>query len=356
MRKAAALFTSVLILAYSNNSLAQEADFDLTNTDLTRPFIPVIEYKNNRISEVFVYSKLKDTATLIEHSYYDKNGYVTQKKKCYGFSDIFEDSVIITNKDYQQFTVTRFTSKSTLLSVKDKRDVWWPYHEILFKLKDFLEPGKDSIVLKEVYTITDYKDSIMNRKTYLNGKDYDSGTWRMTLNYHPGPEQKEDTTIESGIQVITTRNGRFYKTIEKKYYIDNILIQQEDIPEDTLQQSAMFTTDYLYDKKSRLISVSTVHRVTNTNQPNKYWSGVLYSYGKDKAHTIFKDLSNTKIERYILRYNEAGLLFEHTQYLPGYGTCMLQYDYFKNGLMQEKRVYENGELIHKYIYAYRFRK
>lgn len=329
-----------------------QSEIDATNVSVLKFYIPNRSYQRNKVKEVLIhFGILSNKKELVQHSFYNKDGYL-EYQKIYNNNFPSDEESIVVKRNGGSFEVTRKIRKTALLNSSACIDCFW---DTYYSIKNYWEADMDSfITVKSIYNFA--KDSSFNYQSFINQERIDSG--RMPTKFSLDRSELEarinaytdsfflrDTLLVRDSQKISGA----VQIVTSKFFVKKLLVKTETNQYINNALDGTFIVLYRYNLNGKL---STEEQFDLNGRIFKkrffYYKKGIIDYSIEKIYRIDGVLDISK------KYDRNGQILEEVYH--GVGEKISHktiYKYFPNRLLREK-IFIADDGIVKSGYTYRY--
>ncbi len=234
-----------------------QSEIDISNVSVLKFYFPDLSYQKNKVKEVLVhFGILSNKKMLVQHSSYNKDGYL-EYQKIYNNNFPSDEESIKVKRNGRSFEVTRKIKKASLLNSAACLDCFW---EIYYSIKNYWEVDADSsITVKSIYNFA--KDSGFNYQSFINHERIDSGhivtefsidkpTFDGVTHASKDSFLFNDTLIIRDSQIISNA----VQTVTSGFFVNKLLVRTETNRYINNALEGTFYSLYQYNFNGRLIT------------------------------------------------------------------------------------------------------
>ena len=347
-------------IIFSNTAISQ-TNIDIANLSFLKFYLPKLEYKVGKVKQVSVYfESLTTKKQIVQQSLYDNNGYLKSMKNFDERNIGITETIRVYNKNNHAFIVNREMLSKHLSETNAATSSVCQWFLPFTKYIDIKRVQLIKINSSYKYT----KDSSLSFNTYVNGKKVESGIMPTEFTIVMNDLSKlsnyiTDTILSKDTMIVksSSKMGDSISSLLKKYFKDNKLIKMERILHFKERDDYITFIKYEYDNIGR--KKFEGHYGNN----NKLYKGFFFEYN---------DVTNDYLVRHenygnggnidsLVTYDSGEKILEETRFFVGMianDTKLVKerivYKYFKNGLIKEKEIWADKNVIRKYFYEYKF--
>lgn len=357
-------FSLIGIFTIFSKATAQ-LEYGILSSSIEGSYTPITEYKENSIKQVRIY--FEDSSkkrTLIEHSYYNSNGFLTFKK-LFDYTRLNDSEIITVEKNINnEIIVNCEINKHSILKagtspLKDRVSPkpFWEWYRPLLK---YVSDSSAFIKVTDIYTYT--LDSSLNFTSYVNGKKISSGI-RPTKFTIVSPNtakvildiNRADTSFINDTLIIKTKTklADSLYTINCKYFFEGRLIREEN----KTNSKGIWHSGFIihkYDGQGRII----FDGFYGNDGVLSLYKDKIYRYEKNTTeYTVLEEDydSNGKIKS-TKKYDQENKIIEKTFIFWSQELInrKFKYSYLKNGLLDTEQMWDNDKLVAELSYEYEY--
>ena len=329
-----------------------QSEIDATNVSVLKFYIPNRSYQRNKVKEVLVhFGVLSNKKELVQHSFYNKDGYL-EYQKIYNNNFPSDEESIIVRRNGGSFEVTRKIRKTALLNSSACLDCFWGTY---YSIKNYWEADMDSLItVKSIYNFA--KDSSFNYQSFINQERLDSGhmVTKFSLDHLDREERinaykdsffLRDTLVIRDSQKIISNA---VQTVTSRFFVNKLLAKTETNRYINNALDGTFYVLYQYNLNGKL---TTEEEFGLNGQIFKkrffYYKNGIIDYYSEKIYRSDGTLDFSK------KFDRNGKILEEAYH--GGGDKIFHktiYKYFPNGLLSKKFFMSDGIVKSGYTYRY----